>query len=115
MAALLSAGRVPLVRAGMREAVDTLRHEQIEAILVDTTSAELDALEFVLNVRDINESVPILVVASDDARRDLRAAVGELSGVWLAEPELSPQQVVDELERIALAGEEHSRSSAEGV
>ena len=106
--ALLDSGCVPLVRERIDEALDTLRHEQIGGVLVDAASADVDALEFVLNVRDIDSAVPILVTASEETLRDLGSTLAKLSSVHLAEAGASPEQTVCQLERIARAGEWHS-------
>lgn len=105
---MLNAGYVPLVREHIEQALRTLRHEQIEAVLVDARNAGVDALEFVLNVRDVDRIVPILVATSDETPEDLRPALQGVPGVRLTEPDASPEKAVTGLERIVRASETRS-------
>ena len=106
--ALLDTGHVPLVRNRIDEALETLRHERIEGILVNASHTDVDVLEFVLNVRDVDEGVPIVVTASDAALEGLGPALREISGVRVAPANASPEQAVAALERILGALEKHS-------
>lgn len=60
--ALISIGFSPLVRESIQSALDRLRHEKFAAIVVDQKRAKVDVLEFILNVRDIDTEIPVLVV-----------------------------------------------------
>ncbi len=46
------------------ESVDCLRKRKYRAVLVDLDASDLDPLELVLNVRDFDAAVPIVVMAS---------------------------------------------------
>lgn len=67
METLFECGLVPIVRTEMMEALSKLRHESFAAILVDRDHIDADALEFTLNVRDMNDDIPIIVVGESDA------------------------------------------------
>jgi hypothetical protein len=60
--ALVSIGFSPLVRESIQSALDGLRHEKFAAIVVNQKRAKVDVLEFILNVRDIDTEIPVLVV-----------------------------------------------------
>ena len=45
------------------EAVQQLRRTRFNAIIIDRDHASFDTLEFVLNVRDFEPSIPIVVLA----------------------------------------------------
>jgi len=60
--ALVSIGLCPLVRESMQSALDRIRRERFAAIVVDQKRAKVDVLEFILNVRDIDTEIPVLVV-----------------------------------------------------
>ena len=55
-------GLIPLVRWSMKGALDLLHRESFKAVIVSQKCHHIDPLEFVLNVRDINLAVPIIVV-----------------------------------------------------
>lgn len=51
--------------------VHALRHSQVTAILVDRNQRRVDELELVLNVRDMNGEIPIILIGrSPDKRAD---------------------------------------------
>ena len=59
---LFQAGYIPLMRNNMYKAISLLRHEQFKAIFLKDIESKMDALEFVLNVRDFYESIPVIVL-----------------------------------------------------
>jgi len=59
---LFNIGFSPLVREDVQGALAKLRHEKFAAIVVDRKYANADVLEFVLNVRDIDEQIPVVVL-----------------------------------------------------
>lgn len=60
--ALFDSGLDPVVEETIQDAVDEVRHDRFAVIVVDRPHAAEDVLEFVLNVRDIDEETPILAV-----------------------------------------------------
>jgi DNA-binding NtrC family response regulator len=72
---LRSVGMEPEVRGSVRGSLDRLRRGQLAAVLVDRRFARADVLEFVLNVRDVNETVPVIVIGAandEDADQQIR-------------------------------------------
>lgn len=59
---LVQKGLEPLVRDNIRACLDTLRHETVRAVVVDGTRTQEDLLEAVLNIRDVDASVPCIVL-----------------------------------------------------
>lgn len=61
-------GFVPQVWGSMRHSLAKLRHETFDAVIIDRLFTRADVLEFILNVRDINPEIPIVVIGpgSDD-------------------------------------------------
>ena len=55
-------GLTVVVRERMQDALSKLRHEGLAAVLVDRKHVNIDVLEFILNVRDIDDHVPVFVV-----------------------------------------------------
>jgi hypothetical protein len=54
-------GFLPLMREDLHGALVALRHEQLGAVIIDAARARVDILEFILNVRDFDEEVPIII------------------------------------------------------
>lgn len=50
---------LPLVRRSMNGVMDLVKRHKINAIIVDRMLSDLDPIEFVLNVRDVNEKIPV--------------------------------------------------------
>lgn len=97
--ALLDTGHVPLMRNRLDDALRTLRHEQIEGIVIDGSSTDIDVLEFVLNARDMKPSVAIVVMAPETMLRELKRAFDELDGICTLPSSTPPEQAVAALER----------------
>ncbi|GEM_PF-1600912 len=100
---LFHMGFEPLVRTSIEDAVKALRRERFAAVLLDRRHASLDPVELVLNVRDLDASVPVVVTdvsaQADETRRVLR----DLPGTHVVES--SPRHgrlrgVLDELVRV---------------
>lgn len=70
-----SIGLVPQLWGSVQHSLDKLRHGRFAAVCVDRKSTHADVLEFILNVRDIDAAVPVVVVGSDaDERIDRKIA-----------------------------------------
>jgi CheY-like chemotaxis protein len=56
----------------MATALNTLRHDDFAAIIIDKKSVEIDTLEFILNVWDVYAQIPVIVLyESNEANDDL--------------------------------------------
>jgi two-component SAPR family response regulator len=55
-------GLIPLMRDEMEAALDVLRHDEFAAVFVDGESINADSIEFVLNVRDIDSEIPMIII-----------------------------------------------------
>ena len=64
---LSNAGLALVVRSTMERALDALRRDQFTAVVVDHTAADVDTLEFTLNVRDVDDSVLMVVFGENVA------------------------------------------------
>ena len=60
--ALFDLGYVPLIRTKMTTALKDIRHKCVTVIFLDLRCVEIDALEFVINVRDIDQYLPVVIV-----------------------------------------------------
>ncbi len=75
-------GVQPEVRGSVSGALERLRRGQLVAVLVDRRFTRADALEFVLNVRDIAATVPVIVIgAANDKGIDRRIAQQKCTAV----------------------------------
>lgn len=74
---LFDEGFVPLVRGNMFKAMEKLRHDRFAAVLIDRDDADADVLEFILNVRDVDEHVPIVVVGETSDELESQAVFNQ--------------------------------------
>lgn len=73
MDTLFDIGYVPIVRKNMGEAISKLRHDLFAAVIIQRDQIEADTLEFILNVRDLNEQIPVFVVGNSTDQDENRA------------------------------------------
>ena len=66
---LSSVGFVPQVWGSMRHTLEKLVHNRFAAVIVDRKFTNADVLEFILNVRDINQEIPVVVIGSGNDER----------------------------------------------
>jgi FixJ family two-component response regulator len=64
-----SIGFVPQLWGSVQHSLDKLRHGRFAAVCVDRKRTRADVLEFILNVRDIDAAVPVVVIGSDADER----------------------------------------------
>jgi len=57
-------GFAPQVWGSMRHSLEKLVHQRFAAVIVDRKFTNADVLEFILNVRDINQEIPVVVIGS---------------------------------------------------
>lgn len=69
MQSLSRIGFVPQVWGSMRHTLDKLLHQRFAAVIVDRKFTNADVLEFILNVRDINQEIPVVVIGSGNDER----------------------------------------------
>jgi len=62
--ALLESGVTPVFRETILKAIDSLHRDQFVAIVVDESTARVDVLELVLNIRDLDDRLPTFLVAT---------------------------------------------------
>lgn len=59
---LFNLGFIPIFRKDILPALEKLRHDRFKLVIMDLRSLDVDVLEFILNVRDINSRIPVLVL-----------------------------------------------------
>ncbi len=90
---IFNIGFTPLVRQKIQGALEKLRHEHLAAIIVDRDNIDVDVLEFILNVRDVNKQIPVIVID--------RSADDEIDQVLLTQQQTFILSEVDVPERLA--------------
>lgn len=69
---------VPLLRCRLHLAIVTLRRQRPAAVWIDATRPEIDALECILNIRDMDRITPVFVLGGrayrEGAQRAMRQA-----------------------------------------
>jgi len=59
---LFELGYIPLIREKMVTALKDIHHKSAAVVFLDMQFVEIDALEFVINVRDIDQHLPVVIV-----------------------------------------------------
>ena len=103
MEVLFDCGSAPLVRKSIREVLDKLRHERFAAVIVDRNHADVDVLEFILNVRDFDEQTPVVVIGTSTDPQSDQAILSQRRTFLLGEFG-TPDQLANELEQLLNAG-----------
>lgn len=106
---VFAAGLAPIVRNSLESALHKLRHDQFELIVIDRDHVQVDVLEFALNVRDFDETTPLVVVGRPQNDDEDRALTRNKVAVVVSEPPGSPG-FVKKLARIARPGGSATRA-----
>jgi DNA-binding NtrC family response regulator len=62
-------GFAPQVWGSMRHSLEKLVQQRFTAVIVDRKFTSADVLEFILNVRDINKQIPVVIIGSGRDKR----------------------------------------------
>jgi len=76
----------PTFLKSLEAVLHALRHSQAAAILVDRDQNRADELELVLNVRDMNEEIPIILIGSSPDKRTDRILMSQSATFLIDEP-----------------------------
>ena len=96
---VFSIGLAPVVRDDMHEALDKIRHDRFAMIVVDRNRADVDVLEFILNVRDIDVELPVVVIGQEGYKADTEI-LKDQPKTFLVEEFDTADEVARELERV---------------
>lgn len=84
---LSNIGFAPQVWGSMQHSLDKLQHEKFAAILVDRKFTHADVLEFILNVRDIDKNISVVVIGPAKDERIDRTILKQERTIVLSEVE----------------------------
>jgi len=87
------------VWGSMQHSLDKLRHQKFSAILVDLKFTHADVLEFILNVRDIDKKIPVVVIGHGTDERIDRKIAKQDHTIVLSEVE-SGDKLAEKLEQV---------------
>lgn len=65
-------GFTPIVRDTIEEVVVKIRRGGIDAIVVNRRKAGIDVLELILNVRDVDEDIAMVIIGESDNEQERR-------------------------------------------
>jgi hypothetical protein len=77
-----------------------LRHELTALLLVDAEHSEVDVLELLLNVRDIDRAVPILVIGDARIPDECDQLVQSLQRIVFVSRTVVPDQILSKVAEI---------------
>jgi DNA-binding NtrC family response regulator len=87
------------VWGSMQHSLEKLRHQKYTAILVDQKFTHTDVLEFILNVRDIDKKIPVVVIGNGTTERIAQKISNQNNTILLNEAE-SSDKLTERLEQI---------------
>ncbi|MCB0282063.1 MAG: hypothetical protein H6627_01890 [Calditrichae bacterium] len=79
---LFEIGVIPITRTNITDAIKVLRHEQLKAVIINAHSILDDVIEFILNIRDFNIKIPV-IIAGIPADQSEEHALRKQKGVVL--------------------------------
>ena len=91
---LFEAGFDPRFQNSTMAALRRIRSQVFAAVTIDCTTARPDPVEFVLNVREFNTTIPVAVVAGAGCGAEI-AAVDKVKGAEVLVPEAVEAWVAD--------------------
>ena len=107
--ALLDRGVEILVRSAVLSALQALRRQDVAAVAIDLNHTELDLLELILNIRDLDAAVPVVLFGEPEESPGsaVLASLGPIEQVsgWQSLDDLA-EQIVGALMELYEAGEE---------
>lgn len=95
---LFDMGVVPIMRKKMLPALDRIRHEDFDAVFLDHNHGDVDALEFVLNVRDYDSELPVVVMGGLSNTRE-NQLLNSMQPVFLLKGSTT-EDLEDQIQRI---------------
>ncbi len=60
---LFEMGFTPFVRDNIETAISNLRHKKFRFVIYERNNLDVDPLEFIFNVRDVDENIPVLILS----------------------------------------------------
>ncbi len=96
-------GLEPVVHEGLYDSVQAIKQDDVAGILVDTEYGDVDALEFILNARDISLDIPIVVVARKLKKRD-RSVLANLPNTFLIPHSATVKETARQFSQIVWSG-----------
>jgi DNA-binding NtrC family response regulator len=102
--ATMDLGFALVVRSTTLAALERLRHETFAAVLVEEDRVDFDVLEFVLNVRDVDEEIPV-VVADRAADQWSQSTLRALGRTYIVNNSCAPEKVASKIEHAVKAAE----------
>lgn len=78
---LLNHGTKPIVSRNIQHTLTKLRHGRFAAVLLDYAQIDVDVLELVLNIRDINDHIPVIIKGAENL--DNYEVLVSLGGIYI--------------------------------
>lgn len=71
----------------MQQCLDKLVHKRFAAVVIDRKAVDDDILEFILNVRDIDKTIPVAIIGRGKDEQIERKIINQDNTIILAEIE----------------------------
>ena len=100
---LENVGLEPMVYEGLQDSVQVIKQEEIVGILVDTKHGDVDALEFILNARDVSLDIPIAVISRKLKKRD-KSVLANLPNTFVIHQAATVEETAKQFSQIVWSG-----------
>lgn len=87
------------VWGSMQHSLDKIRHQKFTAILVDQKFTKADVLEFILNVRDIDKKVPVVVIGNGTDEK-IRRKISKQENTRVLDEVENSDKLAEKLEQV---------------
>ncbi len=103
---LFSIGLIPLYRENMQDLLGKLRQGAYDAVVVDQDQERADVLELLLNVRDLNETIPVIILGAQKSFVELDQMLGSQPHAFMIKKSTSPKTLGKKLKEVINSGGE---------
>ena len=83
----------------MQSVLEKLRTDNFTGIIVDRKHVDCDVLEFVLNVRDFNEEIPVFVLGQSPGKEDDKLVLTDRR-TFVADAGFDAEQIKTEIKKL---------------
>lgn len=77
---LFNLGYVPLIQSQILSILKEIKHRTIRVVFLDLKHVGIDSLEFILNVRDIDQELPIVIA---NGKFEGETEINQLKNIFL--------------------------------
>jgi len=93
-------GITPKFTSSIQDVLEKIRHANYDALLVDCNQSRVDVLELILNVRDIEDNLPIILIVGKSTDRHCYEPFFSFSKIYLVNKENGDDWLAQQLQKL---------------